>query len=423
MLLDREQRRLVALIDADAPDDAAREQYEHRVRRYLRQLKSAVCDRTDRLLPLRTIRPFRVSVHNRDDLLVLGAQLTILLHVHGQRQLIQADLDEALLTELPDPPEVPDGAQLRPDAEVGASARAREQRAARRVQLAGQTALSPDALHHGLRNVVEPDNIVATSTHDRVIELVYPEFDLRPGQEVQMPGVALDLLESVNVMCEATWTVTARNQRGVLTGRFELFTVADPWALARTWPADRLPNQHDRTGSDRPTAEDDADHGVDGRVPQVCETLDDVNPLLLAAAGELPSTKLRLRLRDAIEEIGGLDDQVLDDDPKAVVERLVAKYCVPDTAYRGDPVVVGAPQQRRQEVRDFPHPTRTVTRALLDYTVSVDFDGDTDLVRASLALCHHEPQWQVHGGQIRAVCPAPGLMETSKPGRNTSDAR
>jgi hypothetical protein len=42
--------------------------------------------------------------------------------------------------------------------------------------------------------------------------------------------------------------------------------------------------------------------------------------------------------------------------------------------------------------------------------VAVDFDGDADLIRASLATCHHQPQWQVQGNQIRAVFTAEAIM-------------
>ncbi|WP_326550154.1 hypothetical protein [Micromonospora sp. NBC_01813] len=97
VLLAREEHRLFALLDPDDPDGAGRAHFEAAVRRYLRQLESAVYDRTDRLLGLRKIAPLSVSVRSDDDALIQGAQVTIRLHAHGQQQLIQADLDEDLL--------------------------------------------------------------------------------------------------------------------------------------------------------------------------------------------------------------------------------------------------------------------------------------------------------------------------------------
>jgi len=410
LLVAREEHRLLSLMDADDPDDAARRRYEAEVRLYLSQLESAVYDRTDKLLGLRQIAPLQVSVRNLGELLVQGARVTIQLYAHGQRQLLRGDLDEALLTELPIPPAPAGKSRVETAEEQGAALHARERRARRRIELSEQLRLSPHSLHHGLRNVVEPDATIKSTEGDRCIELVYPEFDLRPGQVLQLPDVALDLLEAVDATCEATWTVTARNHGGVLTGRFELFIVADPYALARTWPAESLAPQSVAPGHARTADACD----VGGKRP-ACAILDDVNPLLLAAAGELPSTKLRRRLRDAAEEIVALHHDTFDDDPQAVIERLLAKYRVPVTAYCGEPMVVGPPREYRKQVRDVPHPTRMVTRTMRDYPVAVNFHGDVGIVRASLAACHHEPRWQVQGSQIRAVftvdptVPAPEL--------------
>ncbi|WP_141722542.1 hypothetical protein [Micromonospora aurantiaca (nom. illeg.)] len=405
VLLAREEHRLFALLDPDDPDGAGRAHFEAAVRRYLGQLESAVYDRTDRLLGLRKIAPLSVSVRNDDGALIQGAQVTIRLHAHGQQQLIQADLDEDLLTEIPIPPSPPGGVAASP-LHKRAAAWTPGERTAPHPDPFDRAA---DSVHRGLRNVVEPALIIATPKDERLIELVYPEVDLRPGQILLLPDVALDLLEPVNEWCEATWTVTARNHPGIVTGRFELFTVADPYALARTWPAANVSPAHGsraRAGSDYPP-------GSGAREP-ICGILDDVNPLLLAAGGELPSTKLRQRLWNAVREIGALHDEALDDDPQAAVDRLVAKYRVPDTAYRGDPTVAAPVRQRREQVRDFPHPTRMVNRVVQDYEVAVDFDGDAGLVRASLATCAHEPQWQVRGSQIRAVFTADVTMPGSK---------
>ncbi|WP_345542172.1 hypothetical protein, partial [Phytohabitans rumicis] len=410
LLVAREEHRLLSLMDADDPDDPARRRYEAQVGLYLSQLESAVYDRTDKLLGLRKIAPLQVSVRNLGELLVQGARVTIQLYAYGQRQLLRADLDEALLTEIPIPPAPAGKARVETADEQRAALRARERRARRRIELSEQIRLSPHSFHHGLRNVVEPDTAITSTEGGHCIELVYPEFDLRPGQVLQLPDVALDLLEPVDATCEATWTVTARNRGGVLTGRFELFTVADPYALARTWPAEGLAPHSVAAGHAR-IADVCA---VGGRRP-ACAILDDVNPLLLAAAGELPSTKLRRRLRDAVEEIAALDDDTFDDDPQAVIERLVARYRVPVTAYCSDPMVVEPPREYRKQARDVPHPTRMVTRTMRDYMVAVNFDGDAGIVRASLATCHHEPRWQVQGSQIRAVftvdatVPAPEL--------------
>ncbi|MCW6003768.1 hypothetical protein K1W54_04125 [Micromonospora sp. CPCC 205371] len=410
LLLAREEHRLLSLMDAGDPGDVARRRYEAQVGLYLSLLESAVYDRTDKLLGLRKIAPLQVSVRNLGELLVQGARVTIRLHAHGQRQLLRADLDEALLTEIPIPPTPPGKEQIETAEEQSAALRARARQAQRQIELSEQIRLSPHPLHHGLRNVVEPDTAITSTEDERLIELVYPEFDLRPGQVLQLPDVALDLLEPVDATCEATWTVTARNHGGVLTGRFELFTVADPYALARTWPAESIAPQSVAPGQART-----ADACAVGATRPACAILDHVNPLLLAAAGELPSTKLRRRLRDAAEEIVALAHDTFDDGPRAVIERLFAKYRVPVTAYSGEPMVVGPPREYRKEIRDVPHPTRMVTRTMRDYTVAVNFDGDSGIVRASLATCHHEPRWQVQGSQIRAVftvdptVPAPEL--------------
>jgi hypothetical protein len=131
--------------------------------------------------------------------------------------------------------------------------------------------------------------------------------------------------------------------------------------------------------------------------------LEDVNPLLVAAAGELPSTKLRRRLRDAVEDLGSLGDEDLDDEPHRVVGRLVAKYRVPATAYRDRPTVLGPPREPQAQVADWPEPARRVSSTVWDYMVAVAFDGDAELLRASLASCVRVPRWQVEGNQIRAV--------------------
>lgn len=406
LLLVREEHRLLSLVDAGNPDDAARRRYETEVQLYLRQLESAVYDRTDKLLGLRRIAPFRMSVRNVGESLVQGVRLTIQLHAHGQQQLVQADLDEALLTKLPIPPTPPRQAQVQTTEKQDAVWAGRQRR---RIEPSERTGQSPYSLNQGLRRAVEPEPITVTTKGDRLIELVYPECDLRPGQVIHLPDVAIDLLEPADATCEVTWTATARNHRGILTGGFKLFTVADPYALARTWPTDSVPNRSVAPGQAGTAALPDADGGQ-----PTCAILDDVNPLLLAAAGELPATKLRLRLRSAVEEIVTLGDDALGDDPQKAVERLVAKYRVPVTAYQGDPTVVGPPREHRQQIRDYPHPTRMVTRTMRDYIVAVNFVGDAGIVRASLATCQHGPRWQVQGNQIRAVFTVDPTMPASE---------
>jgi hypothetical protein len=405
VLLAREEHRLLTLLDPQDPDNAGRARFEAAVRRYLTQLESAVYDRTDRLLGLRKIAPLSVSVRSDDDVLIQGVQVTIQLHAHGQQQLIQADLDEGLLTEIPIPPSPPGDVAASPLHKRTAAWIPGE----RTAPLADPLDRATDSVHRGLRNVVQPPFIIATPKDERLIELIYPEFNLRPGENLRLPDVTLDLLEPVNEWCEAIWTVTSRSHPGIVSGRFELFTVADPYALARTWPAANVsPDRRSlaRTGFENPP-------GIAVQDP-ICGILDDVNPLLLAAAGELPSTKLRQRLWNAVREIGALDDETLDDDPEAAVDRLVKKYRVPETAYRGDPIIASPVRRRRDKVRDFPHPTRMVNRVVQDYEVTIDFDGDADLVRASLATCAHEPQWQVHSNQIRAVFTADVTMPGSR---------
>lgn len=63
LLLAREEHRLLSHLDDD-PDEAARRRYAAAVRLYLSQLESAVYDRTDELLGLRTIAPLQVSVRS-----------------------------------------------------------------------------------------------------------------------------------------------------------------------------------------------------------------------------------------------------------------------------------------------------------------------------------------------------------------------
>jgi hypothetical protein len=401
--LGREERDLLSFADsATFPDERARRRYVDKLAVYRRQLESAIYDRTDRLLPLRRITPFRVSVHNLGDHTLQGVQLTIELHAHGQQQLIQADLDEALLTELPFRPTPPGQQQTSTPEQQRREAHLRSRRLQRQVELSELAWQSPHSADHGLQNIVRPAAIIATQRGDRLIELVYPQFTLRAQHIFQLPNVALDLFESLDTKCEVLWSATAINQPGVLRGQFQLITVAQPYALARTWP-------RDGPTASSATAGRGSDAGL-GLGPDLgsecdvaaCGIIGHVNPMLLAASGELPSTKLRLRLQAAAQEIRDLDDDALDD-PQAIVDTLIAKYSVPITVYRGQPTIIGEPRDHRLPVGDWPHPTQMVSKAVRDYTVAVDFDGDAELVRASFATCSHEPLWRVRGNQIRTV--------------------